>query len=189
MRDDPGQAATGARSGVGVACAAGAWAGASGSARANRSTLVCAAGLSFNAVCVRNTPPPKPKASAPITVPTPSRYELKESGMLASIVHKANARIAAEVPAISTFDENQKSPGPPQREFCQGSRRRAAWSTRGAHPITSSARTGIEAGTARSSALVVFRLRPDVRRPDWNHRGPFSLSVHCRTPSPPASDE
>ena len=47
------------------------------------------------AVCVRNTPLPKPKATAPTTVPTPSRYEPKENGILASTaVRNTNARIA-----------------------------------------------------------------------------------------------
>jgi hypothetical protein len=74
-------------------------AGGSGSARANRSTRVGPAGLSFIAVLLRKTPPPKPKASAPTTVPTPSRYEFKENGMSASTVRNMNARTAAEVPA------------------------------------------------------------------------------------------
>jgi hypothetical protein len=65
-----------------------------------RTTLVCPAGLSFIAVCVRSTPPPKPKASVPTTVPTPIRYEPKENGMLTSTVREMNARVTAEVPAI-----------------------------------------------------------------------------------------
>jgi hypothetical protein len=48
------------------------------------------------AVFVKTTPPPKPNASAPTTVPTPKRYDVKENGMMTSAVRKANARIAAE---------------------------------------------------------------------------------------------
>jgi hypothetical protein len=47
------------------------------------------------AVLVNNTPPPKPKAKAPTTVPTPRRYEYKENGMIIPFgSSKANAQSA-----------------------------------------------------------------------------------------------
>jgi hypothetical protein len=52
-----------------------------GSERATRSTLVGGAAVSFITVFVKNTPPPKPHATAPTTVPTPKRYDDKDSGM------------------------------------------------------------------------------------------------------------
>jgi hypothetical protein len=85
-------------------------------------------------VCVRSTPPPKPKASVPTTVPTPIRYEPKENGMLTSTVRKMNARIAVEVPAICLRDpigqpwESSRSfKSSPEKE---GVRKQSAFATR-----------------------------------------------------------
>jgi hypothetical protein len=80
------------------------------SARLIRSTRVSAIGPSFMAVLVRSTPPPKPKANAPTTVPTPRRYEDKEKGIDISLFTEANARIAQPVPQNARF-------GPEMRAF------------------------------------------------------------------------
>src|ERR1022692_607386 len=73
---------------MGFALAPAPCSAAIGSEPITRSILVGPAGLSLMAVLVRTTPPPKPRASAPTTVPTPAKYVVIEKGMVTSSVRK-----------------------------------------------------------------------------------------------------
>jgi hypothetical protein len=64
-----------------------------------RTTLVCPAGLSFIAVCVRSTLASETEGER-ADHGSNSDQEPKENGMLTSTVREMNARVTAEVPAI-----------------------------------------------------------------------------------------